>query len=144
MKILLSLLLAACCLLSSCSSTETFGRQPAGNVSKTAYLFSGRQLDDSTIHTAITMELQNRGFRVIDCRDQRPAEGVNGLVVRYMDDWKWDLVMYLSNLELSIQNGRNGELLTIGSFHNSKMHSYPSSKKVIQRMFQDFDRKKIL
>ena len=42
------------------------------------YVMSDRELDDYTIHNAIIMELQKRGFRVIDSGEKaRPSPGLD-------------------------------------------------------------------
>ena len=82
---------------------------------KKAYVVSDRELDDYTIHNAITAELQKRGFRVIDSRDHAPASVSNSLVVHYLDHWNFDLiwlpVMYLSSLNIRIIDGNSSEVL---------------------------------
>ena len=60
-------------LLSGCVSTGVSGRYLGMSQPKTAYVVSDRELDDYTIHNAITAELQKRGFRVIDSRGHAPA-----------------------------------------------------------------------
>ena len=63
-------------LVSGCASTT----QGAGSLrpTKPIYVMSDRELDDYTIHNAIIMELQKRGFRVIDSGDKaRPSPGLD-------------------------------------------------------------------
>ena len=75
-KALISTVLALV-LLSGCVSTGASGQDLATSKAKTAYVVSDRELDDYTIHNAITAELQKRGFRVIDSRDHAPASASN-------------------------------------------------------------------
>ena len=105
-------------LLSGCFSTGASGHYSGPSKPKTAYVVSDRELDDYTIHNAITAELQKRGFRVIDSRNHTPASASNALVVHYLDRWNFDLiwlpVMYLSSLNIRIIDGDSSEV--IGAF----------------------------
>jgi hypothetical protein len=85
--ILILALVSGC--VSTTQSTGSLRRLP----SKIVYVMSDRPLDDYAIHSAIIAELQKRGFRVIDSKDQAPASPGGALVVHYMDDWSWDMVM---------------------------------------------------
>src|SRR5258705_9077504 len=79
-------------LLSGCVSTGASGHYLGTSKPKTAYVVSDRELDDYTIHNAITSELQKRGFRVIDSRDRAPASASDAPVVHYLDHWNFDLI----------------------------------------------------
>ena len=81
-------------LLSACASTEGSGHYQGKLKPKTVYVVSDRTLDDFTIHHAIISELQKRGFRVIDSRDQAPVSPGNALVLHYLDTWSWGLACH--------------------------------------------------
>lgn len=100
-----------------------------------------RELDDYTIHNAITAELQKRGFRVIDSRDRTPASASNALVVHHLDPWNFDLiwlsVMYLSSLNIRIIDG-NSSVLATARF-NAAMNTFPRSQTVVANLFTQLD-----
>jgi hypothetical protein len=129
-------------LLSGCVSTGASGRYVGTSQPKTAYVVCDRELDDYTIHNAITAELQNRGFRAIDSRDHAPASTSNALVVQYLDHWNFDLIwlplMYLSSLNIRIIDGNSSEVLATARF-NAAMNTFPRSQKVVENLFTQLD-----
>jgi hypothetical protein len=140
-KALISTVLALT-LLSGCVSTGASGHYLGLSKPKTAYVVSDRELDDYTIHNAITAELQKRGFRVIDSRDRAPASASNALVVHYLDHWNFDLiwlpVMYLSSLNIRIIDGNSSEVLATARF-NAAMNTFPRSQTVVTNLFTQLD-----
>ena len=128
-------------LFFGCAGTvNTSGTNIAKFKDQPAYLVCDHELDDYTIHNAISFELINRGFKVLDLSDKQPDK-VSGVVVHYMDHWAWDMSMYLDNLQVRILNGTSGEVLAIGSYQNSALHSFPNTVKVVSEIFSDFDAK---
>jgi hypothetical protein len=60
-----------------------------------------------------------------------PETGATGdaqLIVRYADDWKWDLSMYLWSFDVMVT------LLAAGSWKNSAMHGFHSADKVVAQV----------
>jgi hypothetical protein len=128
-------------LFFGCAGTvNTSGTNIAKFKEQPAFLVCDHELNDYSIHNAISFELMNRGFKVVDLSDKQP-DNVSGVVVHYMDHWKWDMVMYLDNLQVRILNGTSGEVLAIGSYQNSGLHSFPDSVKVVGEIFSNFDAK---
>jgi hypothetical protein len=109
-KALTSSVLALACYRAV--STGASGHYLGTSRPKTAYVVSDRELDDYTIHNAITLVLQKRGFRVIGSRDHAPPSASNALVVHYLDHWNFDFiwlpVMYLSSLNIRMIDGNSG------------------------------------
>jgi hypothetical protein len=128
--------------LAGCVSTGASGSFLDRSKSKIAYVVSDRELDDYTIHNAITGELQRRGFRVIDARDVAPQSPGNALIVHYLDRWNFDLiwlpVMYLSSLNIRIIDGNSSEVLATARF-NAAMNTFPRSQTVVAKLFAQFD-----
>lgn len=142
MKLLVLLSLLGLSILSvSCSTTRASGESVRKVPGKVAYLSSDRSLDSHKIHNAITRELQQRGYKVIDKGSTPPQSKVNGIVVRYMDVWSWDVVMYLRSLDIKILDGRNSQILSMSNFKNGFFHSFPNSEKVVNKLFTEFDNK---
>jgi hypothetical protein len=63
------------------------------------------------------------------------AEGSNiggaDVVVRYVDDWGWDLAMYLKRLELLVYDARTNALVASATWKNSALHGFHSVDKVV-------------
>jgi len=57
------------------------------------------------------------------------------LTVKYADDWKWDLVMYLRALDLQIYDARTGTLIGSARYSNAAFtHSYPNTGKIAEEL----------
>jgi len=124
-------------LLPGCASTThgTGSLRPT----KPIYVMSDRELDDYTIHNAIIGELQRRGFRVIDSGDKAPASSNGALVLHYLDNWTWDMAMYLSSLSIRVIDGNTSEVVATGQYNNSFLHTYPDSRKEVVKIFAQLD-----
>ena len=127
---------------SGCVSTGVSGRYQGKSQPKTVYIVSDRELDDYTIHNAITAELQKRGFRGIDSGNHGPISTSNALVLHYLDRWNFDLlwlpVMYLSALNIRIIDGNSSEVLATARF-NAAINTFQSSQKVVANLFAEMD-----
>lgn len=130
-------------LLISCETTGSSGRSVSKHGSKTVYVVSDKPIDDYTIQSAITAELQKRGFRVIDSGSKSPKLPKNALVLHYMDTWFWDVVMYLRVLDIRILDGNSSEIVATAKFKNGPIHSYANPQRVVADLFEDMDQKKI-
>jgi hypothetical protein len=77
----------------------------------------------SDVDASIQRELLLRGLSVTAGTEAiRPATA--DLVVRYVDDWKWDVVMYLRRLDLQVYDAQGNTLLASAVWKNSPMHGY--------------------
>lgn len=137
------ILLAALCILAGCKTYNSSGRPVGKYGSKTVYLVSDRPIDDYSIHSAITVELQKRGFRVIDSGNKAPTSPKNALVLHYMDTWFWDMAMYLRFLDIRILDGKSSEIIATAHFKNGPIHTFPAPQRVVADMFADMDRQKV-
>jgi hypothetical protein len=84
----------------------------------------------------IQREFLSRGVAVKAGAD----EGDHGnaeLIVRYADDWKWDLKMYLWSLDLMVYDARSGTRIGTGRWKNSTLHGFYSSEKVVTDVVHD-------
>ena len=142
LKLLLLPLLVV--LFPSCTSTSTTGNGVKTVPNNTFYLYSERELDDYKIHDAITNELTTRGYRVIDQKDTAPPQKVTGNVISYLDDWRWDVVMYLDKLTIRIKDGRTSEVLAVTESKTKGLHGYPNSAKVVTELFAEMEAKGLL
>jgi len=56
------------------------------------------------------------------------------LIVRYADDWRWDLKMYLRSFDVMVFDANTKVLLATGSWKNSVMHGFYEEDKVVARV----------
>src|SRR5262245_19628796 len=78
----------------------------------------------------ITEALNGRGLAVTTGAAESPAAPTD-LVVKYADNWFWDLTMYLRTLDITFYDGRSGKLIATGSWANSAFHGYHSAQSVV-------------
>jgi hypothetical protein len=61
------------------------------------------------------------------------------LYVEYVDRWTWDITMYLTSLDVTVKDNRNGEFVASGNFHQSLAHTYPNtaqkSREVVNAIY---------
>jgi hypothetical protein len=95
----------------------------------------GEPSDD--VDASIQRELLLRGLAVTaGSEEDQPADA--DLLVRYVDDWKWDLVMYLKRLDLQIYDGQAGNtLLASATWKNSALHGYHGLDKVVAKLVDE-------
>jgi hypothetical protein len=78
-------------------------------------------------------EMLRHGFAV----SVGPEGGTSGnaqLIVRYDDDWKWDLAMYLRSFDVMVYDPKTQVLLATGSWKNSVFHGFYSEDKVVAQV----------
>lgn len=76
--------------------------------------------------------MRSRGFEVVEGEHAR-------LQVRMADNWRWDLVMYLKELELIFTDAKTGALKAQAFYRNSAWHTFPSGSRVIEKLFRKMD-----
>ncbi len=59
------------------------------------------------------------------------APGIDALV-SYVDVWRWDVVMYMKDLNVKVHDARTGDLLAIGTWSDSALHGYRDAKLVME------------
>ena len=123
--------LVAVCLISGCATSS--GVIVTAGAPKTSYhsaylvVHGDKSVD---MDTNIQKELLRRGFNVnVGSEGAEPPN--TDLVVRYTDDWKWDLSMYLRAFDLMVFDGKSKVLLASGSWKNSALHGYHNAEKVV-------------
>jgi hypothetical protein len=66
-----------------------------------------------------------------------PEAGATGdaqLIVRYTDNWRWDLAMYLRSFDVMVFDAHSKVLLATGSWKDSAMHGFHSADKVVAQV----------
>lgn len=122
--------------LSACATSSQVLVQPSTNAAVRSYhsaylvIHGGSSSDmDANIERA----LLKSGFSVTTGSASEPPASAQ-LVVRYVDDWKWDMAMYLRSFDLMIYDGRSNVLLADGSWRNSVLHGFYSADKVVDQV----------
>jgi hypothetical protein len=115
----------------SCSATYT----ASGRVTKKGSVQITHNAEDSGdagVKAAIKTELIKRGFTLTESAQ-------SDLIARFSDTWRWDVLMYLSNLEISLTDRRTNQELATGRYRNAAVHTYPSVKNVVPLIFAKLD-----
>lgn len=89
-------------------------------------------------------ELQKRGYQVVDHKDVIPNSPTSGIVVRYLDKWKWDFVMYMQMLKITVLDGSNSNLRGSAKYETYGFHTYPDPTKTVLKLFSGMDKNKVL
>jgi hypothetical protein len=119
----LSLALGGC----ATSSDVVVNRSAAHTTYTSAYVVThgGNGADMDAL---IEKELLRHGLNV-SSGSASPSSGQ--LRIEYVDEWRWDMVMYLRSLDVTAYDDRSQGLLATGSWKNSVMHGYHSKDTVV-------------
>lgn len=120
-------------LVSGCATHSNVVVNPGSTlVAKSAYVvLHGDNSSDMDAH--IQRELMAHGLVVkAGPETQQPDADI---VVRYSDDWKWDVTMYLRSLDVQVYSVSTGTLVASGSWKNSALHGYHGAQDVVKDVF---------
>lgn len=130
--------LGALLLLVGCATSQQVVVNPstAGRSFESAYLvIHGEPSDD--VDASLQRELLLRGLAVTAGSEEDKPDDAD-LLIRYADDWKWDITMYLKRLDLQIYDGREGDtLLASATWKNSALHGYHGLDKVVGNLIDE-------
>jgi hypothetical protein len=56
------------------------------------------------------------------------------LIVRYADDWRWDIKMYLRSFDIMVFDANTKTLLATGSWKNSLLHGFYEEDRVVAKI----------
>jgi hypothetical protein len=128
----LSLLVLAGC---ATSSGVIVNHSAPKVVYKTAYVIahggSGSDMD-----ALVQKELLRHGLDVTSGADSTGPEGAQ-LMVKYADDWRWDLKMYLRSLDVMAFDAKTHVLLATASWKNSAVHGFYDEEKAVTKLVDD-------
>lgn len=133
-RIIIGSLLAL--FLSACTTSSQVVVNPSTPVAvrsyRTVYLVThGGNSSDMDAH--IEKALLERGFNVTTGSDPHHSGNAH-LIMKYVDDWRWDLKMYLESFDLMIYDGQSDELLAAGTWKNSALHGFYSAGGVVEQV----------
>jgi hypothetical protein len=124
-------------VLVGCATTQNVVVNPVARTRSfsTAHLvIHGEPSDD--VDASIQRELLLRGLEVSAGEEAAAPEDVD-LIVRYVDDWKWDITMYLRRLDIQVYEGSGKTLLASATWKNSALHGYHGLDKVVSRLVRE-------
>ncbi|TAA26809.1 hypothetical protein [Pseudoxanthomonas winnipegensis] len=125
--------LAVATALAGCATHNRVVVNPGQTVVRTAYVvLHGGNSADMDAH--VQQELMAHGIQVKAGPEVREAG--TDVVVRYTDNWRWDMAMYLRSLDIQIYNA-SGTLIASGSWKNSALHGYHSAEKVTRQVMDE-------
>ncbi len=115
----------------SCSATyHASGRVgPKGSVQ---VFHDAKDSGDAEVRAAIRRELIQRGFTLTESSQ-------SDYVASFSDTWRWNVMMYLTRLEVSLMERRSGNVQAQGVFRNGVVPSYPAPSKVLKEVFAEMD-----
>jgi hypothetical protein len=88
---------------------------------------------DANVRAAIRSELIKRGFTLTESER-------SDFVLRFRDTWRWNVLMYLTRLELKIVDRRsNGAVQGEAIYRSPVVQTYPSAKNVVAKLFAKWD-----
>jgi hypothetical protein len=117
-----------------CATSQDIVVNPAnvGNPFKSAYLVAHGD-KSSDVDAAIQREMFRRGITVASGPDGRQPE-TSDVVVKYVDDWSWDVTMYLRGLDIQVYDAKTGTLLASAAWKNSAMHGFHGMDGVVSEL----------
>jgi hypothetical protein len=124
-------------LLGGCatSSGVVVGRTVPREAYTSAYLIAHGG-SSSDMDALLQKALLTRGLNVTSGPDGAAPSDAQ-LLVKYVDDWKWDLKMYLRTLAVLAYDSKSHALLATGTWSNSVMHGFYDEEKVVNKVVGD-------
>lgn len=127
----LSLGVAAATLDCATSLQVTARPAPAFAGARSVYLVAH---DESRgVEASVQKELFRRGFIVTVGAAAAVPTNVD-LVVRYNEDWTWDLTMYLRRAGVMFYDGRTGALIGAADWKNSPFHGFYGVDPIVSKL----------
>ena len=117
------------------SNSVTVNPSASAKAFKSAYLVAhGEPSSDMDAH--IQRELLAHGLQVKIGPEIRTLADVD-IIVRYADNWRWDMAMYLRTLDIQVYDAASGTLLVMGSWKNSPLHGFHGAEGVVKQVVDE-------
>lgn len=117
--------------LTGCATTSGVVLNPAAKRANYQSAFVVTHGDRSADMDALLQrELLRHGLGV-SAGPESSAPGDAQLIVRYADDWKWDIKMYLRSYDVMIFDASSKALLATGSWKNSLLHGFYEEDRIV-------------
>lgn len=134
MKRLLATLVLTPIMASCATSSQTLvDPRAVGQSYESAFLEThGGNSSDMDVH--LQKALFRRGISVRTGPIGAPVPNGVDFVVKYVDEWKWDITMYLNSLDVQVFDAKSGELLANGTWKNSAVHGFYNEEKITDQV----------
>ena len=106
MKKMLTLVIPAAILMSSCASISTTKAPSASLTNLNTFYVQKLPADERGIERVISDQLNLLGYKSTYGKMATPSNPVDAIVT-YRDKWMWDLTMYMLQLNLEIRDGKD-------------------------------------
>ena len=93
----------------------------------------------SDMDAHIQRELMSHNIQVTAGPEMRQPSA--DVTVRYSDNWRWDVTMYLRSLDIQVYDSATGTLRASGSWKNSALHGYHGAAGVVKEVVDEIFRK---
>jgi major membrane immunogen (membrane-anchored lipoprotein) len=129
----------AALLLSGCATSQNVLLAKGGqskNVVSVARIEATSNSSD--MNSIIETALMNEGITVSRSypANTRTAAEVDALV-SYADVWKWDMAMYLKEINIKLFDAGTGDLLVYGTWEQTGLHGFPNAQKIVQGLITE-------
>ncbi len=129
-------------MIAGCATSNSVMVNPGTTLQvRSAYVVL-HQGNSSDMDAHIQRELMAHGVQVTAGPEMQHPDA--DVIVRYSDNWKWDMAMYLRSLDIQMYDTSSGGLVATASWKNSAMHGFHSAdgvvKNVIDQIFVKLNR----
>jgi hypothetical protein len=136
--VVLSLLLLTA---GACSTSQDIIVNPAniGHPIRSAYVVAHGD-KSSDVDASIQRELFRHGIAVTAGPEGKQTDAAD-VVVKYNDEWSWDMAMYLRALDIQIYDAKSGNLLASAGWKNSALHGFHGLDSIVNDLVNGVLRK---
>jgi len=120
MKKMLTMLIPAAILMSSCVSISTKKAPTADLTTLNTFYVQKLPADERGIERVISDQLNLLGYKSTYGKLGTPSNPVDAIVT-YRDKWMWDITMYMIQLNLEIRDGKDMSVLASGKSHRPSL-----------------------
>lgn len=136
MRLLLTALaiLIMSCLAAGCATTSGVVVNPAAKRANYRTAFVVTHGDRSADMDALLQKEMLRHGLGVSAGPEGSSTRDAQLIVRYADDWRWDLKMYLRSYDVMVFDANTKVLLATGSWKNSVLHGFYEEDRVVAKV----------
>ena len=134
-RFVISLVLSLAMLSSGCATSRKVVVNPGTSIQpKSAHVVAHGD-NSADMDASLQRAFMSHGLRVTSGPDGQQTDA--DLLVRYADNWKWDMVMYLRALDVQVYDAKTGTLLGSGAWKNSALHGYHDRDNVVSNIVDE-------
>ena len=132
-SLLIAVLTAGCATSQNVTLAQVTGTRPLVTVAMVPSEGNSADMD-----TAVRTALVNQGLtpKAPLPAGTRKSSDVD-VIVSYVDQWRWDLVMYLRWVSIEMYDSESGNLLANARWENSAFHGFQDYKTVVKGLIDE-------